>query len=105
VRRDGVAGEDLRRIAIAARDALGTGVVAIVGASPDGKKAAVAVAVSKDLVERGVSAAAIGAPAAKALGGGTGKAPDFVQGGGPNVGGLDDALALARERATAAVGS
>jgi alanyl-tRNA synthetase len=105
VRRDGVAGDDLRRITIAARDALGSGVVAILGASPDGKKAAIAVAVSKDLVERGVSAAAIGGPVAKALGGGTGKNPDFVQGGGQNVAGLDDALALARESATAAVGS
>jgi len=105
VRRDGVAGEDLRRIAIAARDALGSGVVVIVGASPDGKKGAVAVAVTKDRVEAGVSAAAIGGPVAKVLGGGTGKAPDFVQGGGPNVAALDDALALAREQATAAVGS
>jgi len=105
VRRDGVAGEDLRRIALAARDALGSGVVVIVGASPDGTKAAVAVAVSKDLVEAGVSAAAIGGPVAKLLGGGTGKAPDFVQGGGKNVAGLEDALALAREQATAAVGS
>jgi alanyl-tRNA synthetase len=105
VRRDGLAGEDLRRVAIAARDALGSGVVVIVGASPDGTKAAVAVAVSKDRVEAGVSAAAIGAPVAKLLGGGTGKAPDFVQGGGKNVAGLDDALGLAREQATAAVGS
>ncbi len=105
VRRDGVAGDDLRRITIAARDALGSGVVAILGASPDGTKAAIAVAVSKDLVERGVSAAAIGGPVAKVLGGGTGKNPDFVQGGGQNVAGLDDALALAREQATTAVGS
>jgi len=105
VRRDGVAGDDLRRITLAARDALGSGVVAIVGASPDGKKAAIAVAVSKDLVEQGVSAAEIGGPVAKALGGGTGKNPDFVQGGGQNVAGLDDALALAREQAEAAVGS
>ncbi len=36
---------------------------------------------------------------------GPARTPDFVQGGGPNVGGLDDALALARERADAAVGS
>jgi alanyl-tRNA synthetase len=105
VRRDGVAGDDLRRITLAARDALGSGVVAIVGASPDGKKAAIAVAVSKDLVDKGVSAAAIGGPVAKVLGGGTGKNPDFVQGGGQNVAALDDALALAREQAEAAVGS
>jgi alanyl-tRNA synthetase len=105
VRRDGLPGDDLRRITLAARDALGSGVVAILGASPDGAKAAIAVAVSKDLVEKGVSAASIGGPVARALGGGTGKNPDFVQGGGQNVAGLDDALALAREQAVAAVGS
>jgi alanyl-tRNA synthetase len=104
-RRDGVAGDDLRRITLAARDALGSGVVAILGAGPDGKKAAIAVAVSKDLVEQGVSASAIGGPVAKVLGGGTGKNADFVQGGGPNVAGLDEAEALAREQAKAAVGS
>ncbi len=105
IRRDGLAGDDLRRIAHAARDALGSGVVAIVGASPDGTKAAIAVAVTKDLVEKGVSAAAIGGPVAKLLGGGTGKNPDFVQGGGQNVAALDDALALARNEAEAAIGS
>jgi alanyl-tRNA synthetase len=105
VRRDGVAGGDLRRITLAARDALGSGIVAIVSASPDGTKAAIAVAVSKDLVERGVSAAAIGGPVAKLLGGGTGKTPDFVQGGGQNVAALDDALALARNEAERAIGS
>jgi alanyl-tRNA synthetase len=104
-RRDGVAGDDLRRITLAARDALGSGVVAILGAGPDGKKAAIAVAVSKDLVEQGVSASTIGGPVAKVLGGGTGKNADFVQGGGPNVAGLDEAEALAREQAKAAVGS
>jgi alanyl-tRNA synthetase len=105
VRRDGLAGDDLRRITLAARDALGSGVVAIVGASPDGAKATVAVAVSKDLVEKGVSAAVIGGPVAKALGGGTGKNPDFIQGGGKTVAALDDALALARTEAEAALGS
>jgi alanyl-tRNA synthetase len=104
-RRDGVAGDDLRRITLAARDALGSGVVAILGAGPDGTKAAIAVAVSKDLVEHGVSASAIGGPVAKVLGGGTGKNADFVQGGGPNVAALPEAEALAREQAQAAVGS
>jgi alanyl-tRNA synthetase len=105
LRRDGLAGDDLRRLATATRDALGSGVVAVVGASPDGKKAQMAVGVTKDLVDRGVSAAEIGRPVAKLLGGGTGKNPDFVQGGGQNVGALDDALALARESAEGAVGS
>ena len=56
------------------------------------------VAVSKDLVEKGVSAAAIGGPVAKVLGGGTGKNPDFVQGGGQNVGALDEAARPGPER-------
>ncbi|MGH8985671.1 MAG: alanine--tRNA ligase [Acidimicrobiia bacterium] len=103
VRRDGLAPEDLRRLAIATRDALRGGVVALVGVGPDGDKAVIAVAVTKDLVERGVSAAGIAKPAAKALGGGTAQNPDLVVGGGPTVGGVDEALALARKGATEAV--
>jgi len=99
VRRDGLAGDDLRRLALATRDALGSGVVVIVGAAPESAKAAVAVAVSKDLVAMGASAAEIGRPAAQLLGGGTGKHPDFVQGGGPKVTAIDEALAVARDAA------
>ena len=45
------------------------------------------------------------APAAKALGGGTAKNADLVQGGGQNVGAIDDALELlTASRADAAVG-
>ena len=102
VRRDGLEADALRLLAVATRDALGSGIVAIVGANPDGTKASVAVAVSKDLVEQGVTAADIGRPAAQALGGGTGKGADFVQGGGPKVDGLGDALQVAREAARAA---
>jgi alanyl-tRNA synthetase len=105
VRRDGLPSEDLKRLTLAARDAIGSGVVVVLGAAPDGSKAAVAVAVTPDRVEAGVSAAEIGRPVAKALGGGTGPNADFVQGGGPNVAGLDDALALARDLASGAVGS
>jgi alanyl-tRNA synthetase len=93
-RRDGMGPEDLRRLAIATRDALGHGVVALVGLAPDGTKAGLAVAVTKDLVDRGVSAADVARDAAKALGGGTAKNPELVQGGGPKVEAVDDALAL-----------
>ena len=65
---------------------------------PDGVKAGIAVAVSKDLTERGVSADAIARPAAKALGGGVGKGTDAVVGGGPNADAIDDALRLVREQ-------
>src|SRR5215204_5954079 len=72
-RRDGLDPGELRRLALATRDAAGSGVVALVGVGPDQKKAGLAVAVSNDLVERRVSAADVAATAAKALGGGTAK--------------------------------
>jgi alanyl-tRNA synthetase len=91
-RRDGLTPADLRTLAIATRDALGSGIVALAGVH-DGK-AGLAVAVSKDRVEGGVSAADLARDAAKSLGGGTAKHADVVQGGGQNVDALDDALEL-----------
>jgi alanyl-tRNA synthetase len=103
VRRD-LGNEDLRRLALATRDALGSGVVALVGAvPPERAKAAIVVAVSPDLVERGVSAAAIASRAAQALGGSTAKNPELVVGGGKNAAGVDDALAAVRDDALAAL--
>jgi alanyl-tRNA synthetase len=100
--RDGFGNDDLRSLAIATRDALGSGIVGLVGVTPDGEKAAVAVAVSKDLVERGVTAGDIAADAAKALGGGTGRGADVVAGGGPNASAVDEARALLENAAHAA---
>ena len=85
--------DGLRRLAIATRDALGSGIVGLVGITPDGAKAAVAVAVSKDRIEQGTAADAVAGDAARALGGGTGKQPDVAVGGGPNAGAVDEALA------------
>jgi len=104
IRRDGWAPDDLRRLAVATREALGAGVVALVGIGPDGRNAGLAVAVTKGLVDRGVSAAEIAAPAARALGGGTARNPELVVGGGKNVDAVDEALALARKQATDALG-
>jgi alanyl-tRNA synthetase len=108
VRRDGMSPDDLRTLATATRDALaaqpGGGIAAIVGLGPDGAKAGVAVAVSKDLVAGGVSAADIARDAAKALGGGTAKNPELVVGGGPKVDAIDDALALLESAARSARG-
>jgi alanyl-tRNA synthetase len=103
-RRDGLDPGDLRRLALATRDAVGSGVVALVGVGPDQKKAGLAVAVSNDLVGRGLSAADVAATAAKALGGGTAKNAEVVVGGGTNVDQVDEALALVRREATEAVG-
>ncbi|MGZ8733931.1 MAG: alanine--tRNA ligase [Acidimicrobiia bacterium] len=104
-RRDGLENEDLRRLAIATRDALGSGVVVFAGVGADGTKPAIVVAVSKDLVEAGASAAEIAKPAAKILQGGTGKDPNLAVGGGKNPAGVDEAVAVARKLAEEAVGS
>ncbi|HEX5614054.1 MAG TPA: alanine--tRNA ligase [Acidimicrobiia bacterium] len=98
-RHDGAGPDDLRRLAHETLRRLGTGVVVLAGRGDDGAKAGIAVAVSPDLVDRGASAAAIAAPAARALGGGTAKHAELVAGGGPNVDAIDDALALAAEQA------
>jgi alanyl-tRNA synthetase len=103
VRRDGLTPDELRRLVAAARDALGSGIAAAVGLSPDGTKAGLAVAVSRDLQAQGVSAAAVAAEAARTLGGGTARNPDLVAGGGPKVEAVDAALDLARRAAAAAV--
>jgi alanyl-tRNA synthetase len=97
-RRDGFANDDLRQLAQATLRALGEGVVALVSKTTDGK-GAVAVAVSADRREAGASAADIGLPAAKAIGGGGGKNPELFVGGGPRGDAVDDALAQVREQA------
>ena len=102
-RRDGSTPDDLRRLAAGVREAMGSGVAILVGASPDGTKAGLAVAVSPDLQAKGVSASAVAADAAKALGGGTARNPELVTGGGPKVDAIETALELARSRAVEAV--
>jgi alanyl-tRNA synthetase len=103
VRRD-LPNDDLRRLALATRDALDSGIVALVGTvPPDGDKAAIAVAVTADLVARGVSAAEVAAPGARLLGGGTARNPEAVVGGGPNASATEAALDAVRAEARAAL--
>jgi alanyl-tRNA synthetase len=104
-RRDGLTNDELRQLAIATRDVLGSGIVGLVGVAPDADKAAVVVAVSKDLVQRGVQAGAIAADAAKALGGGTGRQPDVAVGGGPDASAVEEARTLLTQRAKEAAGA
>src|SRR5262245_51033197 len=96
-RIDALGSAELKQLAQETVRSLGRGVVALIGAA-DGK-AAIAVAVSKDLVAEGASADAIAKPAVAKLGGGVGRGTDAVVGGGQNVAGIDDALAVARELA------
>jgi alanyl-tRNA synthetase len=100
-RVDGQGPDDLKRLAGAVRDSLGSGVVVLIGA--DGERVGFVVTVTKDLQAQGVSAGAIAAAAAPLVQGGAAKNPEFVQGGGKNVAGIDDALRVARETALDAV--
>jgi alanyl-tRNA synthetase len=102
-RRDGSTPDDLRRLALVVRDEMGSGIAVLVGASPDGSKAGLAVAVSSDLQAQGVSAAEVAGDAAKTLGGGTARNPELVTGGGPRVENIEAALEQARSKAIAAV--
>ncbi len=89
-RRENAAVDELRKLAVALRDELGTAVV-VVGSTSDTKANLVA-ASSKDLVAKGVSSQAFVSAAAKILGGGGGGKPDLAVAGGPNGAEIGKAL-------------
>jgi len=91
--------EQLRLLAIAARDRLGRGLV-VLGSTFGGKGSLVGVA-SKDLVGEGISAGEVVAAGAKLLGGGGSRDPELAQAGGPQGEQLDAALAASHETAAA----
>ena len=93
--------EALRLLALQVRDRLGSGVV-VLGNKRDGK-AGLVVAVSPDLVARGVSAAAVAGPAARIVGGGGSRDPELCQAGGPHGDRIGEALAEARTTARGAL--
>lgn len=84
----------LRAILDRLRDRLDSGII-VIGGAKDGK-ASLLVSVSKDLVDRYKAGELVGALATMVGGKGGGR-PDSAQGGGPNVGAIDDALAAAQE--------
>ena len=87
----GVEPKDLKSLADEGKKSLGSGVVAFVGVSPDGKASAV-VAVTEDLAGR-FSAVDLVRRASEALGGkGGGGRPDMAQAGGPDGGKAADAI-------------
>ena len=101
VRRDeGV--EVLRSLAGQLKGRLGSGVV-VLGTAGEGRANLVG-AVTKDLVERGLSARDLLAAGASLLGGGGGGKPDLAISGGPSADRLDDALAAVAEAARTALG-
>jgi alanyl-tRNA synthetase len=97
---EGIELKDLRSLADEGKKQVGSGVVAIVGITPDGK-AGVVVGVTPDLTAR-FSAVDLVRRGAEALGGkGGGGRPDMAQAGGPDGAKADAALAAI----TAALGS
>ncbi|WP_412064995.1 alanine--tRNA ligase [Rhizobium sp. SYY.PMSO] len=87
----GVDPKDLKGLADEAKAGLGSGVVALIGVSEDGKASAV-VAVTEDLVGR-FSAVDLVRVASAALGGkGGGGRPDMAQAGGPDGAKADEAI-------------
>ena len=89
-------GDDLRRIASAVRDRVGTGPgVVVLGSEAQGKAAMVAL-LTADLAGAGAAARDVLARAAKAVGGGAGGKGDLASAGGRDPGQLDEALRIAR---------
>jgi len=78
----GLAPKDLRGLIDDGKKQLGSGVVAIVGVTEDGK-AALAVGVTDDLLKR-INAVDLAKAGAEALGGKGGGRPDLAQAGGPD---------------------
>jgi len=87
----------LRELAAAVRDKLGSSVV-VLGTAGDGRANLVA-AVTKGLAD----AREILRPAAERIGGGAGGKPELATAGGRDVGGIDEALAVATTRAQEAL--
>ena len=95
---------DLRALAVAVREAVRGPAIVALAAGAEGK-AGIAVAVTKDLVGRGISAPAIAKGAAEAIGGRAGGKDDLATGGGNRPDGVAEAVRLAAEAARRALGS
>jgi alanyl-tRNA synthetase len=100
-RRD-VGVDSLRSLAQSLKGRLGSGVI-VLGTSIEGK-ANLVTAVTKDLIERGLSARDLLARGAQVLGGGGGGKPDLAISGGPQGERLDEALDAVARAAKEALG-
>jgi alanyl-tRNA synthetase len=96
-RLDGVEPGDLRELAIAVRQQDGVRRVVLMGQTPTGG-VSLAAAVRPD---EGIPAADLITTAARAVGGGGGGRGDVATAGGKDPSGLDEAMRIAREAATA----
>jgi alanyl-tRNA synthetase len=95
---EGLGKDELRQLADAHRDRIGSGIV-VIGSKGDGKLSIV-VAVTRDLVPR-VHAGQIVKQIAPVVGGSGGGRPDFAEAGGKDATRIPEALAAARTLAQA----
>jgi alanyl-tRNA synthetase len=100
----GVGVGDLRSLAVAVREAVRGPAIVALASGADGK-AGIAVAVSKELVGRGIKAPAIAKGPAEAIGGRAGGKDDLATGGGNRPEGVAEAVRIAAEEARRALGS
>jgi len=92
---DGVPGKDLRGMADQMKQQLGSGIVVLV--ATDEGKAAIVAGVTDDLVERFNAVDLVKVGVAELGGKGGGGRPDMAQGGGPEVGQAEQALAAVEQ--------
>jgi alanyl-tRNA synthetase len=88
----------LRDVAERVLERIRPGVVAIAAM---GEKVELVVAVSRDLLDRGLNAVELARAGAKSLGGGGGGRPDMAVGGGPRREGVKEALRIIGDKAIA----
>jgi alanyl-tRNA synthetase len=102
---EGLAMDDLRRLATEIRGHLGERAVVVVGTATADGKAQLIAAVTSDLAASGVEARPILHPAAQLVGGGAGGKGDLAQAGGKQGAKLAEALELAASEARAVAGA
>jgi alanyl-tRNA synthetase len=94
IEMDGIGGEQLRQVAIKAREELGSNSVVVLGSVSDGR-VTLMVACGQAAIEGGIKAGDLARVASAVLGGGGGGKPDLAQGGGTDVSKLDEAISAA----------
>ena len=94
IEMDGVGGEQLRQVAIKAREELGSNSVVVLGSVSEGR-VTIMVACGQAAIESGIKAGDLARVASAVLGGGGGGKPDLAQGGGTEVSMLDEAISAA----------
>ena len=92
----GVDAKDLRSLADEGKKKLGSGIVALIAVDPEGK-AALVVGVTADLTAANNAVQLVQAGVAALGGKGGGGRPDMAQGGGPNGGAAEAALAAIKK--------